>query len=68
VADPILGQAVKAIVVRDHDRLSEKDVLRHCQAYLEDYMVPKYVEFVDQLPKSMNGKISKSALSCQGAT
>jgi amino acid adenylation domain-containing protein len=59
VPDAILGQAIKVLVVRGRGELTEKDVLRHCRAHLEDYMLPKYVEFVDELPKNANGKIQK---------
>ncbi len=40
--------------------LTERDVIRHCAKRLEDFMVPKSVEFRDGLPKSANGKISRS--------
>jgi len=66
VPDAILGQAIKALVVTQHGDVTEKDVLRHCRAKLEDYMVPKFVEFVDQLPKSANGKIQKPAVEREG--
>ena len=62
VPDPILGQAVKAFVVSEDTSLSEKDVLRHCRANLEDFMVPQYVEFRDSLPKTSSGKIKKTDL------
>ncbi|MBN1934417.1 MAG: AMP-binding protein [Anaerolineae bacterium] len=61
VSDPLLGQAVKAFVVVEGVELSEQDVLRHCRAHLEDFMVPKYVEFRDSLPVR-NGKIIKTEL------
>jgi acyl-coenzyme A synthetase/AMP-(fatty) acid ligase len=37
--------------------------LRECQGRLENFMVPKYVEFVAELPKTMTGKIKKTGLS-----
>jgi long-chain acyl-CoA synthetase len=64
VADPVLGQAIKAFVVLgDAHRYSEKDVIRHCLGRLENFMAPKYVEFVDSIPKTNTGKISKLSLT-----
>ena len=62
VPDPILGQAIKAFVVVEGVDLTDKDVLRHCRAHLEDFMVPKYVEFRDSLPQTSSGKIKKTGL------
>jgi len=61
VPDPILGQALKAIVAAD-EGITEADVVRHCRARLEDFMVPTMVEFRGQLPKSENGKIARKEL------
>jgi acyl-CoA synthetase (AMP-forming)/AMP-acid ligase II len=61
VPDPVLGQALKAIVAAD-EGLTERDVIRHCAARLEDFMVPSIVEFRGQLPKSENGKIARKEL------
>lgn len=62
VPDPILGQAIKAFVVLDGVELSEAQVLAHCRANLEDYMLPKAVEFRAALPKTTSGKIKKTDL------
>ncbi len=62
VADPVLGQAVKAFIAADDKSLTEKQVLAHCRAHLEDYMVPKSVEFCAELPKTASGKITKTGL------
>jgi len=63
VPDEILGEALKAFVVRrDDNTLTERDVLRHCTQHLEDFMVPKYIEFRSDLPKTTSGKIKKTGL------
>lgn len=63
VDDPVLGAAIKAFVVAEPGSLSAQDVLRHCAKHIEDFMVPKHVEFRDALPKSENGKIDRRALA-----
>jgi len=63
VPDKLLGQAIKAVIVcKDAHQLTRKDVLHHCVQYLEDYMMPRHVEFHDSLPKTASGKIDKMAL------
>lgn len=64
IPDEILGQAIKAVVTLRHgSQLSERDVQRHCSSHLEDFMIPKFVEFCDSLPKTSSGKISKRELA-----
>jgi acyl-CoA synthetase (AMP-forming)/AMP-acid ligase II len=59
VPDPLEGEAIKAYIVSNDPALSAGDVISHCKNHLESFMVPKYVEFRDSLPKSSAGKISK---------
>jgi long-chain acyl-CoA synthetase len=63
VPDPLAGEAIIAYVVVYQDtQLTESDVLAHCHAHLEDLMVPKYIAFCDELPKTSSGKIKKQGL------
>jgi amino acid adenylation domain-containing protein len=62
VPDAIMGQAIKAVLVCNDATITETRVLAHCRANLEDFMVPKYVEFRTEMPLTQSGKIKKSAL------
>jgi acyl-CoA synthetase (AMP-forming)/AMP-acid ligase II len=63
IPDETLGETVKAFVVLDGNvPLTEKDILRHCIATLENFMVPKFVEIVATLPTTDTGKVSKMSL------
>ncbi len=63
VSDDLLGEAVKAFVtLKTGVLLTDRDVIRHCMAQLESFMVPKTVIFVDELPKTDTGKIKKTCL------
>jgi len=62
VPDSFQGQAIKAIIVPRVESLSAAQVLAHCKRHLEDYMIPKYVEFRNDLPKTESGKIKKTGL------
>ncbi|MCC6811704.1 MAG: AMP-binding protein [Deltaproteobacteria bacterium] len=63
VADEILGQAVKAFVVLEQGvQMTDKDIIKECQKRLENFMVPKHVEFIAELPKTTTGKIKKTGL------
>jgi long-chain acyl-CoA synthetase len=67
VPDPIVGSALKAVIAIDAGvELTPQDVMRHCARHLEDFMVPKFVEFRPELPKTDSGKISRR-LVAEGA-
>jgi amino acid adenylation domain-containing protein len=65
--DPVLGESVHAFVVRKPDSdLDERAVLRHCARHLEDFAVPKRVEFLEDLPQTANAKVDRRALRERG--
>ena len=63
VPDEILGQHVKAfVVVKDHEQRDSETLLAFCGERLPRYMVPKTVEFLDELPKTTSGKVDYPTL------
>ena len=63
VADAIKGEVVKAWVVRRAGQtVSEPDLRAFCREKLAPYKVPATVEFRDELPKTMVGKVLRRAL------
>jgi amino acid adenylation domain-containing protein len=63
VPDPILGEAVKAVIVlAPGARLEARQVQLHCARNLDDHMVPSVVEFRAEMPRNVNGKIDRQAL------
>ncbi|MFO0865275.1 MAG: class I adenylate-forming enzyme family protein [Gemmataceae bacterium] len=64
VADPLLGEAIRAFVSRTPgSNISEREIRRCCQEKLESFMVPKEFVFLEDLPKTDTGKIRKKNLA-----
>ena len=64
IPDDVLGEAICAFVVAQPEvKLDERIVKKICAQRLENFMVPKKVVFLDQMPKSPNGKIDKKKLN-----
>ncbi|HTK64670.1 MAG TPA: AMP-binding protein [Pseudonocardia sp.] len=63
IPDERTGEAVMAVLVlRAGASLTVDDVRAHCAAGLARFKVPTVVEFVDSLPRSATGKITRAAL------
>ena len=62
-ADKVFGEQVMAFVVPNPGiKLTVDEILDFCDEHLADFKVPKYVEFVDELPRNPAGKIDKRVL------
>ncbi len=60
VPDDHWGEAVKAVVVlRDGTQADDGDIMAFCRGRLADFKRPRSVDFVSQLPKNGNGKLSR---------
>jgi acyl-CoA synthetase (AMP-forming)/AMP-acid ligase II len=63
VPDDIFGEEGKAIIVpKPGEKIFDEDIRAHCRKHLAKYKVPKYVDFVESLPRNPGGKVLKSLL------
>ena len=56
------------VVLKKGERLSPEDLLVFCEERMPYFAIPRYVEFVESLPKTPNEKIQKSKLREAGIT
>jgi carnitine-CoA ligase len=54
------------VVLRDGARLTHEELIRYCERRLAYFAVPRYLEFLDELPLTANGKIEKYRLRERG--
>ncbi|MCD6351126.1 MAG: AMP-binding protein, partial [Armatimonadetes bacterium] len=63
VADPVRGEAVKAVVVpHEGQQVTAVELSELARKHLASYKVPKVYEFRESLPVSRTGKINKQQL------
>lgn len=63
VPDDNWGEVVKAVVVtRDGATVDDKELIDFCKARLADFKKPRSVDFVSELPRNSNGKLSRKDL------
>ena len=62
IDDEKSGEVPKIYVVRSDDSLTEEEVIAYGKENLTGYKRPRYVEFIDELPKSNVGKILRKDL------
>jgi long-chain acyl-CoA synthetase len=65
--DEKAGEAIKLVIVRKSDALTEAQVRAHCRANLTGYKQPKVVEFRSDLPKTPVGKVLRRELRLPAA-
>jgi crotonobetaine/carnitine-CoA ligase len=69
VASPLGEDQVKVCIIRRPGATLEHDeVIAHCEGQMAKYAVPRYVEFVDELPKTATERNQYAALKARGIT
>jgi long-chain acyl-CoA synthetase len=63
IPDKLLGQVVKAYIVPKKDiKLEDNELFLFCRGKLENYKIPKIIEYLSELPKNEQGKILRGKL------
>lgn len=64
--DPIRGQVVKATITLTRGYSPSEELVKEIQTFVKHqtapYKYPRFVEFVDELPKTISGKIKRNEL------
>jgi len=69
IIDPVMEEEIKvAIVLRPGQKVTPEEIITWCESSLPKFMIPRYIEFMEKLPKSASEKVQKVALKEQGIT
>ncbi len=62
--DSTIGKSLCAFIIREEGcTFNERDVLKFCNEVLEYFFVPGSIIFINEMPKTPNGKVDKNALA-----
>jgi len=69
VPSELTEEDVKVFVVCKPDmQVSAQELLEHCRRKAPAFMTPRYIEFIDQLPKTSTQKVEKFRLKARSHT
>jgi len=60
VPDPKFGEGIKAVCsLNQGHNLTKDDLIKFCGSLIAGYKKPRYVEFINELPKTENNAIDR---------
>jgi crotonobetaine/carnitine-CoA ligase len=59
-------EVMASVVLRDGETLEPLDLILYCEPRMPYFSVPRYLDFVRDLPRTENGKIQKYKLRASG--
>ena len=65
ITDEYRGETVKAFIVLKDEykgKTTEEDIIKFAREKMAVYKAPKLVEFIDEIPKTMTGKVLRRLL------
>ena len=57
-----------ALVLRSGVRVEPAELARFCESRLPHFAIPRYIELMEELPRTENGKVQKYRLRERGIT
>lgn len=61
-------EVMVTVAIREGCEMAPADLLDHCGRNLPRHMIPRYLEFVESLPKTPTEKVEKHVLAARGVT
>jgi crotonobetaine/carnitine-CoA ligase len=61
-------EVMVAVVLKPEESMTPEELLDFCQDKMADFMIPRFVDFIDKLPKSEVHRIMKRFLKDRGVT
>lgn len=69
-ADQAAGEdeVMACVILKEGQKVSYEELIAWCDKVMPGYMVPRYVEFMEALPRTANEKVQKKVLRERGVT
>ena len=61
-------EVMAALVLHADQRVEPAELARFCESRLPYFAIPRYIELMDELPRTENGKVQKYKLRARGIT
>ncbi len=61
VPDPIMDEEIKMVVVPEGD-INPQEIVGYLRGFFPSYMIPRYLEFAKEIPKTSNQKVQRFKL------
>lgn len=61
-------EVMAAIVLREGHSLSQEEIIRFCEGKMSYFAIPRFIDFLHDLPRTENGKVQKFKLRERGRT
>ena len=59
-------EVMATLIARPAQRIDPAEIARHCEPRLPRFAIPRYIDVVDELPRTGNGKVQKFRLRERG--